>query len=649
MNKEKQRFIKSQKICVIIGLFLSCIVSMQLFDAIGRPIRYHDEATVPLGKLLVSATAKGSECQVWNRSSLGATGDSVWGDGMGNIYTCGNKDGSGGYPDLVLIKWSSAGIQQWNRTWGGAFDDRGYSVWGDSAGYIYTCGFTQTGATNYDVLLVKWSSTGSEVWSRTWGGSYFDAAYSVWGDDTGDVYTCGTTGPVANPDILYLLLVKWSSAGSVVWSRTWTRDAQNVGLSVWGDGAGNIYTSGYWGHGTSSPYAVYFGALIKWSRDGVQLWNRTWSKSTSDRGYSVWGDTAGNIYTCGYTGLQYPVYGVYDDMMLIKWSSAGTQLWNRTWGSVFDDSGYSVWGDSAGYVYTCGYTCRSGSYDYDLVLVKWSSAGSEVWNCTWGGSSRDSGKSVWGDTAGYIYTCGYTSSFGASGLLLVKWPPYQVPAITPPPDITYTIGMTGKSIAWSIIDDDVNTTSYTIYLDSVVNVTGTWISRKPVKIRVNGLSTGSYNYTIVASDGLGGTRMDTVIVKVIPNIPPAITHPGDITYSSGTTGNKISWNITDSSVGNTTMYNIYRNGLPLVSGWWTSLVIISVDGLSIGSYNYTIIASDGLDSSVQDTVVVTVISPINSLDVVIIVAIFAAISFSLAAIVRVEIIKRRKAQSVMEN
>lgn len=48
-------------------------------------------------------------------------------------------------------------------------------------------------------------------------------------------------------------------------------------------------------------------------------------------------------------------------------------------------------------------------------------------------------------------------------------------------------------------------------------------------------------------------------------------------------------------------------------GSWTSTIeiIINIDGLAVGSYNFTIIAADGYSSYAIDTVIVTVTLPSN--------------------------------------
>jgi microcystin-dependent protein len=93
----------------------------------------------------------------------------------------------------------------------------------------------------------------------------------------------------------------------------------------------------------------------------------------------------------------------------------------------------------------------------------------------------------------------------------------------------------------------------------------------------------------------------------IGNADPVITHPGDISYQVGQTGNTITWNVTDANVLGQN-YSIFRNSVSILNNTWTPGVAfnISVDGLGAGSYTYLIIARDGLGAQVTDQVLVTV-------------------------------------------
>ncbi len=185
-------------------------------------------------------------------------------------------------------------------------------------------------------------------------------------------------------------------------------------------------------------------------------------------------------------------------------------------------------------------------------------------------------------------------------------------SITNPANVSCIYGTNGNNITWTITGLNPSTGAYVIFRNGTSIANCTWASGISITWNVDGLAAGSYNYTILATNGAGAIVHDTVIVKVIPNYTPAITHPADITYTAGQAGNTISWTITDASTG-TRSYIVYHNGTSIASGSWTSGVAVAknVDGLAAGSYNYTIVASDGLGGVVMDGVVVTVLNELH--------------------------------------
>ncbi|MBS3795431.1 MAG: right-handed parallel beta-helix repeat-containing protein [Candidatus Thorarchaeota archaeon] len=88
-------------------------------------------------------------------------------------------------------------------------------------------------------------------------------------------------------------------------------------------------------------------------------------------------------------------------------------------------------------------------------------------------------------------------------------------------------------------------------------------------------------------------------------IPPRIDHPSDITYLARATGNNITWHPSDT---NPQSFEVYRNGSLIESSPWNgSSILINIDGLHPGTYNFTIVVYDQGDNSVHDTVIVTVV------------------------------------------
>jgi hypothetical protein len=105
-------------------------------------------------------------------------------------------------------------------------------------------------------------------------------------------------------------------------------------------------------------------------------------------------------------------------------SSMDGQIWNKTWGGTgndYDMSSETIWGDGT-YLYTTGYTESFGAGGSDLVLIKWDINGTQIWYKTWGGTDDDFGYSIWGDGT-YLYTTGSAFYYGpdTSDLIIIKW------------------------------------------------------------------------------------------------------------------------------------------------------------------------------------------------------------------------------------
>jgi parallel beta-helix repeat protein len=91
---------------------------------------------------------------------------------------------------------------------------------------------------------------------------------------------------------------------------------------------------------------------------------------------------------------------------------------------------------------------------------------------------------------------------------------------------------------------------------------------------------------------------------VYESVPPAVSHPADVSYEEGTTGHILEWTASDD---HPSAYAIYRNGTQVTTASWNgSLISISVDGLSAGVYNYTTVLSDIFGNQATDTVFVIV-------------------------------------------
>ncbi|MDF1540894.1 MAG: hypothetical protein P1Q69_18500, partial [Candidatus Thorarchaeota archaeon] len=200
------------------------------------------------------------------------------------------------------------------------------------------------------------------------------------------------------------------------------------------------------------------------------------------------------------------------------------------------------------------------------------------------------------------YTLYAVDTYGnhASMTILVTVIP-DVPSINEPADIAYQLGTIGHNVTWFAVDN--NPLIYRIFLDDVEDYSATWVGSE-ITYNIDGHSIGTYNYTLYVEDSDGHHASDTVMVEVVDDsTTPVIDHPEDIVITLGTTGANITWSPTDSYPD---WYYIYQNGTLVKNDSWTSTIHVSLDGLGIGVYNYTIIVTDVAENSATDMVYVTV-------------------------------------------
>ncbi|MCX7784699.1 MAG: PKD domain-containing protein [candidate division WOR-3 bacterium] len=126
--------------------------------------------------------------------------------------------------DFWLIKTTSSGSRQWDKTFNKTDEDYGYSVQQTSdGGYIIT-GFTNSADAN--VWLIKTNSTGIMQWEKIIGGTDDDFGYSVRQSPDGGYIITGATDSYG-AGYLDVLLIKTDRAGNFVLPSALTKPTQS--------------------------------------------------------------------------------------------------------------------------------------------------------------------------------------------------------------------------------------------------------------------------------------------------------------------------------------------------------------------------------------------------------------------------------------
>ncbi|MCD6501483.1 hypothetical protein J7L01_02690, partial [bacterium] len=296
--------------------------------------------------------------------------------------------GVGGY-DVYLVKTDAEGDTIWTCTYGGSEDDYGYSVAQTiDGGYIVT-GKTNsfgTGTPTYNnVYLIKTNSLGDTLWTRTYGGSYEDIGYSVaQTSDFGFIISGYTNSFRLGYEDVYL--IKTNSSGDTLWTCTYGVADYSYGLSVKQTLDGGYIVGGYTISFSTSHSDIY---LIKTNPLGDTVWTQTYGGSHDDYGYSVAQTTDGGYIIAGGTDL----YGAYSnmDVYFIKTNSVGDTIWTKNYGGYGAEGAYSVVQTSDGGYIVAGNSDSFGADSGDVYLVKTDALGDTIWTRTYGGSGEDRG------------------------------------------------------------------------------------------------------------------------------------------------------------------------------------------------------------------------------------------------------------------
>jgi hypothetical protein len=377
-------------------------------------------------------------------------------DDAGNIYMAGGFHNtlnvgpysltSAGSVDIAIVKFNSAGQVIWAKRAGGPDEDDVGGLCIDSAGNIYNTGFFQgvayfglhsvSSSGLRDIYLTKIDSAGNFIWTKKWGGIYYDHGLGLNYDHDGQVNLIGycmdtvafgsfTLYPGASQDILMLHI---DTAGNVIWAKNVGNiNTDSHGVAVRSDSAGCHYITGD-GTGTTMNFDgnqtnntdVF---VVKYDPAG----NAIWARSIEALGNlplfstSIAIDENGNVYTAGYThnSQAIKVGNVVlsnDHAYIAKYDASGSLLWAKNPGINSNTTIKEIILDAAKNIFLAGSYTNQGIYGQDtlpgngwedIAILKLDSNGNNI-SATWAGAGgNDVATGIVLENNGDLLVCGY--------------------------------------------------------------------------------------------------------------------------------------------------------------------------------------------------------------------------------------------------
>ena len=241
--------------------------------------------------------------------------------------------------DVFLVMYDSLGTKQWTRQFGSSYSDIGRGVAVDGSGNIYITGETvggldgNTNAGSYDMFLVKYNSSGAKQWTKQLGDLYSNSSSGVAVDGIGNIYIIGDIvdgldGNTAAGDY-DMCLVKYTSSGAKQWTKQLGSSMSDNAQGIAVDGSGNVYITGGTSGGLdgNSNTGMNDIFLVKYDSSGTKQWTRQLGTSTIDFAYGVAVDGSGNVYITGETSgdLDGNSNTGMNDIFLVKYDPAGVK------------------------------------------------------------------------------------------------------------------------------------------------------------------------------------------------------------------------------------------------------------------------------------------------------------------------------------
>jgi len=299
-------------------------------------------------------------------------------DGAGNLYVAGTSTQANGSTDILLLKYSASGTLLWERLFDGSAggDDVATGLALDGVGNCVVVG-TSKPVLDTDIIVLKYDPAGTLLWQRTFVGipSSDDSPSAVAIDPSDRIVVCGSTWSLSNA--YDVLLLQYAPDGTLNWQTQLdghfhgTDDPTAMAMKS----SGNfVVVSVSVGPDFSSDIGVWFCTSA-----GSLTVSHLYSAIPDEDAWplAVALDPSGNALVTGFTDIGYGS----TDCVTLKFTSAGTLAWVRTFdGPLYGfDVGAAVATDASGNVYVAGAT-QDAQGESDFLTLKYTPTGFLTWS-----------------------------------------------------------------------------------------------------------------------------------------------------------------------------------------------------------------------------------------------------------------------------
>ncbi len=322
--------------------------------------------------------------------------------------------------DFWLLKFGQEASLQWSKTYGGANDDRGRKIIQTSDGGYALVGYSNSNDGNVsenngarDFWIIKTDNQGEVLWEKSFGFSGNDEGYNIKETSNGnflvggtlDVTASGGEGNTSKGQQKHAggdyWLLNISANGDLIWSRYFGGTFTDIVHDIIESENGEFFAIGSSDSedvDISNNKGTYDFWIVKTTSSGNMIWEKSYGGSEIDEARGIVHTSDGNYIVTGDTRSNNQDVSINNggaDLWMIKISSQGNIIWNRSiGGSSFDvsrsvkstaDNGFVIAGSSRSFD---GDVSKNQGQN-DAWIVKVDNNGNLLWEQTFGGSEID--------------------------------------------------------------------------------------------------------------------------------------------------------------------------------------------------------------------------------------------------------------------
>ncbi|MBA7706328.1 hypothetical protein ES703_115180 [subsurface metagenome] len=279
---------------------------------------------------------------------------------------------------------------QWAITYGGSLGEEVHSFQQTSDGGYIVAGKTNSfGAGSDDFLILKFTSDGDIEWQKTYGGSVNDEAHSIQQTSDGGYIVAGETSSFGT-DGGDIWILKLASDGEIEWQKTYGGDKVVSAPFIQQTDDGGYIVAGR----TSINEVDNWGDdiwILRLTSDGNIEWQKTYGGNRNDSASFLQQRSDGGYIVVGHTES---FGGGGADIWILKLSPAGNIEWQKTYGGSEDEEVNSFQQTSDGGYIAAGRTESFGAGENDFWILKLTSDGDIEWQKTYGESEGEGASSI---------------------------------------------------------------------------------------------------------------------------------------------------------------------------------------------------------------------------------------------------------------